>query len=109
MQIAPVQQLVLIPRNENFAQELHEAEFVLIPQAMARIADAALRDPIMISTSALAGHVTRIKQALETGEADSVATESALLNFWLLREAVIHWRDAPAGVRFPAGEPDAAV
>lgn len=105
MPIAEIQTLVTIQRTPEFAEELDHSLRVLIPQAMARIGDPALRDPLLLSCSHLDGHIRRLQHALESGEPDSVETERHVLGYILMKSAVEHWRDAPAGVRFPAEGP----
>lgn len=102
--IAEVVTITALPRSPGFAEELDHGIHVLIPSCMSRIGDPALRDPILISCSHLDGHIRRLLQALETGEPDSFEIERHLHGYWLMKSAVEHWRDAPAGVRFPAEE-----
>lgn len=103
-QIAPTIQLTLIPRSSDFAAELHEAEFTLIPTCMGRLNERdaeSLREPILMATSHLQAHVTRLNLALETGEPDSFELEQHFHGYLLMKSAVEHWRDASPGNRWP--------
>lgn len=102
--IAPTVELTLIPRTEAFVLELDETINTLIPAAMARLNERgaeSLRDAILMTTSHLDGHVRRLRQALSEGEPDSFSTEAALHGYMLMREAVLYWRDAAPGNRWP--------
>ena len=104
--IAPVIEFVPVPRTSQFVAELDEAEFVLIPQCVSRITDAALRDPILMSSAHLANSIAKLKAGLEAGLSDE-ALQAPYLDYLLYLDAVNHWTNAPAGVRFPEGEADA--
>ena len=104
--IAPVIEFAQVPRSPAFAAELDHAEFVLIPQCMSRITDAALRDPILMSAAHLANNIAKLKAGLEAGLSDE-SLQAPYLDYLLYLDAVNHWTNAPAGVRFPEGEANA--
>lgn len=103
--IAPVVEFAPVPRSAEFAAELEYAESVLIPQAMHRISDACLRDPILMTSAHLADNIATLKAGLQAGLSDE-SLQAPYLNYLLYLDAVNHWAVAPAGVRFP-GEADA--
>lgn len=107
MTIAPIQHLTQIPRTPEFESEIQEALQVLIPATMARACDPKtpeVRDPVMLCTSHLHAHATRLLQALESGEPDNLQTEAAYEGFLLMREAATFWRNQHVRWPAPAGE-----
>lgn len=95
--IAPIVAYVAIPRTPEFAAELNDAIYTLIPATMARACDPKtpeIRDPALLTTSHLHAHATRLQHALETGEPDNLQTEAAYEGFLLMREAATFWRHA---------------
>lgn len=101
--IAPTIEFAQVPRSPAFAAELDHAEFVLIPACMSRITDAALRDPILMASAHLANNITKLKAGLEAGLSDE-ALSIPYEQYLLFLDAVNHWTNAPAGIRFPEGE-----
>lgn len=103
--IAPTIELTLLPRSEAFAQELDDTLHVLIPSCMDRLKDRdaeAVREQVLMATSHLAAHITRLKAALESGEPDSFELERHLNGYALMRAATEYWTTADASNRWPA-------
>lgn len=101
IEAAPIVAYVATPRTPEFIAQLHADEFELLPAAMARVAVPELREPLLMSCNALANTITRLKQAITTGEPDNATTQTAYLDYLLFRDAVTYWRDANAGNRWP--------
>lgn len=106
--IAPIIAYVAIPRTPEFAAELNDAIYTLVPATMARVSDPELGAPIMMSTAHLVEHSERLLAALANGEPDNADLERAYLAYLLYRASTEHWRDAPKSTRWPALEGEAA-